>query len=293
LYLQYSGAGNIDMNYGGGVAFSRTSLRAPIFYDFDNTAYYTDPASTSSLNALTMAGTITGALDSTISFAGGACTAASYNYILSGANDGGNKLVIFVNGTTRSADGGVNALTIRNDGGTFVLGYASYLTSILGSSVTINSNVALHAGNYTSYTLPRGGSWYGSNLPGSRWGGFSTNGGEISFGQDLPAVGQMGILIDGCYIAAENNGFWSLASSNDWTTRRGMSYDGTYLNFTTNSAIGLFSDLRSPIFYDSNNTAYYTDPAGNSRVSQITTDTGTGIYLGAQNVSTSSRIIIN
>ena len=46
-------------------------------------------------------------------------------------------------------------------------------------------------------------------------------------------------------------------------------------------------------FLNKQNTAYYTDPAGNSRVSQITTDTGTGIYLGAQNVSTSSRIIIN
>jgi len=50
LHLQYSGGGNIDMNFGGGHAFSRTSLRAPIFYDFNNTAFYTDPASTSVLN---------------------------------------------------------------------------------------------------------------------------------------------------------------------------------------------------------------------------------------------------
>jgi hypothetical protein len=126
-------------------------VRAPIFYDSNNTAYYIDAASTSSLNALTMAGTITGALDATASFIGGVCTAASYNYVLGGANDTGNKLVIFVNGSTRTADGGVNALTIRNDGGSFILGQASYLTSILGSSVTINSNVALHAGNYNSY----------------------------------------------------------------------------------------------------------------------------------------------
>ena len=267
----------------GGLVTMYGDARAPIFYDSDNTSYYINAAGASSLNTLTMAGTITGALDATASFTGGVCTAASYNYILNGANDTGNKLVIFVNGSTRTADGGVNALTIRNDGGTFILGQASYLTSILGSSVTINSNVALHAGNYTSYTLPRGGSWYGVNLPGSRWGGFSTNGGEIVFGQDLPAVGQMGILIDGCYIAGENNGFWSLASSNDWTTRRGMSYDGTYLNFTTNSAIGLFSDLRSPIFYDSNDTTYYTDPASFSLISSmgiggLTSSSNTGMY---------------
>ena len=109
----------------------------------------------------TMTGTITGVSDSTISFNGGTCAAASYNYILSGGNDGGNKLVVFVNGSTRTADGGVNALTIRNDGGTFVLGIASYLTSILGSSVTINGNAALTsastltAGNLSG-TIPSG-----------------------------------------------------------------------------------------------------------------------------------------
>jgi hypothetical protein len=98
-------------------------------------------------------GTILGTSGPTISFNGNTCTAASYNYVMGASNDGGNKLVIFVNGSARTDDGGVNALTIRNDGGPFVLGQASYLTSILGSSVTINSNVALHAGNYTSYAV--------------------------------------------------------------------------------------------------------------------------------------------
>ena len=42
-------------------------------------------------------------------------------------------------------------------------------------------NNVLDANNYSSYTLPKGGSWYGVNLPGSRWGGFSANGGEVVF----------------------------------------------------------------------------------------------------------------
>jgi len=83
-----------------------------------------------------------------------------------------------------------------------------------------------------------------------------------------------------------------------WVFRRGVG--GT--DFTSAYTAGWIlnngiwqanASMRAPIFYDSNNTAYYVDPASNSRVSQITTDTGTGIYLGAQNVSTSSRIIIN
>ena len=45
LHFQYSSAGNIDMNAGGGYTFSRTSLRAPIFYDYNDTNYYLDPNS--------------------------------------------------------------------------------------------------------------------------------------------------------------------------------------------------------------------------------------------------------
>jgi hypothetical protein len=96
--------------------------------------------------------------------------------------------------------------------------------------------------NYASYVNPKSGGWYGSGLPGSRWGGYSVSGGEISFGDGLPNAGQMGILIDGCYVAGENNGFWSLASDNTWGSRRGMYWDGSYLNFTVNSATAYFSN---------------------------------------------------
>ena len=60
LHLQYSGAGNIDMNYGGGYTFSRTSLRAPIFYDYDDTNYYLDPNGNSYLSTLRVADTVNG-----------------------------------------------------------------------------------------------------------------------------------------------------------------------------------------------------------------------------------------
>ena len=43
LHLQYSAGGNINMCNGGGYAYSVTSLRAPIFYDSNDTTYYVDP----------------------------------------------------------------------------------------------------------------------------------------------------------------------------------------------------------------------------------------------------------
>ena len=58
----------------------------------------------------------------------------SYNYILSGSNDGGNKCVLFVNGSTRSTDGGTNALTLRNDGGNLNLGNSGTSTYIKGTT---------------------------------------------------------------------------------------------------------------------------------------------------------------
>jgi hypothetical protein len=156
----------------------------------------------------------------------------------------------------------------RDAGGYGVLNIAGSASNLRISGSVFNlqtgslqqgGNQVLHAGNYTSYTLPRGGSWYGANLPGTRWGGMTSAGGEIVFGQDLPAAGQMGILIDGCYIAAENNGFWSLASSNDWTTRRGMYFDGTYLRFDYNSATAYFSNASiggNQVLHAGNYTSY-------------------------------------
>jgi hypothetical protein len=124
----------------------------------------------------------------------------------------------------------------------------------------------LHTGNYTSYVAPVGGGWYGSGLPGSRWYGYSVNDGEIVMGRDLPNTGQMGFLIDGCYIAGENNGFWSLASDNTWGSRRGMYWDGSYLNFTTNSATAYFSNALiggNQILHAGNYTSYSPSLSGN------------------------------
>jgi hypothetical protein len=143
---------------------------------------------------------------------------------------------------------------------------------------------SLPAHNHDDRYLVKGGGWYGVNLPGSRWGGFSVNGGEISFGDGLPNPSQMGILIDGAYLAGENNGFWSLPSDNNWNGRRGMSWNGTHLDFTTNSPTALFSNLRSPVFSftDSSNNAYFT--GGSDWGAKIQTDSGY-IHFGPANGS--------
>jgi hypothetical protein len=88
--------------------------------------------------SLTMGGSVIGVTGPTTSFNGGTCISTDYNYVISGSNDTGNKLVCFVNGSARSADGGTNGVTLRNDGGTLTLG---------GTSVNVSAPLSPTATN--------------------------------------------------------------------------------------------------------------------------------------------------
>lgn len=94
-----------------------------------------------------------------------------YNYIISAANDTGNKLVCFVNGSNRSADGGVNTVTLRNDGGGLRLGQGAALTTIEGSTVSISSN-----------TIPTANATYNLGSATNRWSTVFTTDLELSNG---------------------------------------------------------------------------------------------------------------
>lgn len=65
--------------------------------------------------------------------------AGDYNYFLRASNDVGTRAVMFVNGSTRTADGGTNVMTIRNDGGGSRFGNSSYATTIAGSAITLEN----------------------------------------------------------------------------------------------------------------------------------------------------------
>jgi hypothetical protein len=56
IFRQASGAEPFQLQVSGGIGLSTGSWRAPLFYDSNDTAYYTDPASTSVLNQLELTG---------------------------------------------------------------------------------------------------------------------------------------------------------------------------------------------------------------------------------------------
>lgn len=118
-----------------------------------------------------MTGTITGVTGTPVSFAGGTCISTDYNYILSGGNDTGNKAVMFVNGSARTADGGANGLTFRNDAGPLTLGTTGQVTNLSGSSLSV-----------TGTTSPSASNTYDLGTASLRWRNIYTNDLQLSNG---------------------------------------------------------------------------------------------------------------
>lgn len=113
-----------------------------------------------------------------------------------------------------------------------------------------DGNLVLHAGNYTSYTDGRywlnNGSWYADfgDSGFSRIFGNETSGGGFAIMTNPYNGGQTSILIDGSYFSGENNGFYSLGTANQYSSRKGWYNDGSTINFRTNNAVISTANIR-------------------------------------------------
>jgi hypothetical protein len=286
-----------DLNNGADIfgldehAYATTSMRAPIFYDRNDTAYYLDPASTSLLNTLQLNGNITrlggysptnGAIRMTPNLHLNAL--ASYSVIVNWDNG--------TTGATRTFRIGNGASTevyyIRADG-------YSYQTNYAENASSFRAPIFYDSANTAYYTDPASiSSMYGVAIRGDTssvdsanqiffWDagdtttsaiGFKANGGEFT----NPTGNGDGY---NTYLTMDTVG-------RGWVFRRGTG--GTNFNsaFTSgwilNNGIWQANDsMRAPIFYDSNNTAFYIDPASSSIVNNLTVS-GTLTYSGTLSV---------
>ena len=100
--------------------------------------------------------------------------------------------------------------------------------SIDGSAnVTLSGQVVNNSHTHDDRYIVKGGSWHGLNMPGSRHEGVSSAGGEFVLSKNNPNNGQMSVLIDGNYYSGENNGFYSLYSSNNYNAKSGFYADSS------------------------------------------------------------------
>lgn len=183
--------------------YGRSSVRAPIFYDSDNTAYYLDPNSTSVLGQINFG-------DSTKFIRGG----ASGQTILGvgSVNDayvqvGGSYYKLWNDGqTTFTASGDFRAPIFYDSDNT------AYYANPAGSSVfsDISAGGAVYASNwFRSYGTT---GWYSQTYAGGIW------------------------MNDTTWVRVYNS-----------------------KSFLCDNIIQSQNSVRAPLFYDSNNTAYYAD----------------------------------
>lgn len=211
---------------GGATVNASGDFRAPIFYDSNNTGYYLDPASISRFSSFLL---------------------------------GGNETYFYESAT--------NALTIRT-GGSGAYKYFTFDAS--GNFYALNGSVYgdtfYDQANTAYYANPAGTSLLGGALfnnvtidPSSIGAGVGVGTiTESSTGFSAPGIafgggtGQHGAIVyagSTMYFGSENG------SDNTLGVRATLSNSGSF------AATG---DFRAPIFYDSNNTAYYVDPASGS-----------------------------
>jgi hypothetical protein len=273
MRVSNASGGNLYLGSGNTVIVEN-AFQSAIMFDYNNTAYYVDPASTSNLNSVTInsASTVYGGL-SIVRSGGGS---DPYGALAVSAPSGDNYAYM---GFTRNGVIGMamgidtsNNYWIGTSGGGFSsVRTGTYMTVSNGGVVTALGDSrapVFYDSNDTSYYADfnstsnsairvRGGALHG---PNPTWGAYLLVGGD----------GRNG-YIDSTTTASVSttNGNLHLDSASGYSTHINF-YDGNdiILGGGASNEIGrvynsgylqMNGSVRAPIFYDSNNTGYYFD----------------------------------
>jgi hypothetical protein len=256
----------------GGTFDASTSFRAPIFYDVDNTSYYVNPAGASILQGLK--------LDDSVNNSSGTDAVlwiyrdnnqdwcAIFDYDNGSATDYGLRLDGASSQTytiqARAAGSqffrvGTDTVThnVRMDAPIFYdSNNTSYYVDPASTSnlSTLTSNAAFYYKEWirNNGTGESGLYWHNTSNPGYKWHIYPQNRQDMTFRTGSGNGGIKGTIDNATargYIHwTTGNEIGFLNSSRSWSMR----VDNSGNTFATTSH-------RAPIFYDSNNTAYYFD----------------------------------
>ena len=259
-YFQYqtdfifrnSGGGTAFYGDASGNTFASASSRAPIFYDSNDTNYYCDPASTSVLTAINTWGEIAPRRNDVQSLL------RSYN------TSAGQPLQFYLDHN----GGNVN---IGNNRGV-VFGGGSYweIANSVRAPIFYDSN---DTGFYVDPTAS-------SRLNGSL---------HISINN---ATGGGLILADDGDFVDLNDGYGALRFSQGVRIHSGNRTGGAVITLGSNGVVTANTDVRAPIFYDNNDTAWYCDPNSLSRFNRLTVPSNVGSGTFPVSVSSTDRGII-
>jgi hypothetical protein len=257
-----------------GNTFSRGSSRAPIFYDSNNTAYYTDPDSISSMFGVAIRGdtSSTNTQNQLFLWSAGNTTTSAIGF----KGNGG-----YFGNPTGAGDGYNTYLTMDTPGRGWVFREgvggtdfgASYTSGwILNNGVWL-ANRSMRApvfydSNDTGYYVDPNGTTNINHLRiNGNWGGGNPWDGQINIRGTYPSM-QFRSTTSGSMWLRHMDGGGDIqhyyagdgVDSSNWSIKHTMYKDGTFYSA---------SSMRSPMFYDADNTAYYSNPAGSSYVYNI------------------------
>lgn len=255
-----------------GYAYSTGSFRAPIFYDSNNTGYYLDPASTSNLNALTLAGTINNAGVYGRSAAGIGYLSGGYNGAETNSTTGPIYCISTGYAPTSTTLGSMYGIGYTDGGSAGVWsggGWGMYAAAggvarvfldasngIIHSTASVRSPV-FYDSQDTSYFLDPNSTSVLSTVRASTI--------QFSSGNTAIALNNASyqILYDptarpAIYLGGADPGNYYDNTGHYFRDRSGTQYGSI-------TASGMFAN----VFYDYGNTAYYVDPASTTTSIQV------------------------
>lgn len=287
---QRATGGNLVLNSGDGngafVVTVNSGMYSQIYYDYNNSGYYVDPASTSNLNVLNIYG------QKTLSVVGGNTITGDINALWGLVKVAGNKLYTDdqfndgTNGISVYNNAGGSAVTITRKNSSFAEAAASPMPNSSGYVLEIR-----HAPGESSGTAPGYGGFYfaTSTSPGSKrmvciFKMKVPSGRTIEFASNsigtngtnawLTSNAGTGLYQDYAFLVHSGTATFSStfffyisggASSTFYTYLASATvYEVTDLNNETVRVYNASAAMYAPIYYDSNDTGYYLDPAGSS-----------------------------
>jgi len=278
LYLNWYSGGAVKTN---SLLQSDASLRAPIFYDSNNTSYYVDAGSTTQLNHLSVNSTFKSRNFGTAGMgyqlenrdAGGATFRFDGDtFIFYGAGGVGNVFEMNQSGYGQASSSLRAPIFYDSDDTNYYVNPNTTTTALkIKGAIDVTSshgggNIALHY-NYNNTDTYRGNMVMFMSEPG-----VTHDGGGIgcNIATNSPYYGRAINHGYGVYLRFDKTSghfeFWNTQSTAGNSSGRGTRrFHGDASGNTFSSA-----SSRAPIFYDTNNTGYYLNPASTSNLNVLT-----------------------
>ena len=277
-YDWYSSGGTeiMDLN-NSGVLFAAADMRSPIFYDSNNTAYYLNPQDQSSMYGVAVRGdnANTGTGNQIFFWGSGNSTTSAIGFKANGGNftnptgngDGYNTYLTMDTAgrgwVFRQGTGSSNFTSLYNSG--WILNNGIWQANAsMRSPVFYDSNDTGYYMNYLGGGTLRGNFQFAANSTSTSYNDASIELRESNYTANgtatPPFIGFHWGGVVASSIAIESNGRIAIRNN------PGNAYE----KFIA-SVIYASSDVQSPIYYDSNDTAYYTDPASTSSLKLLKT----------------------